>query len=137
MKFLEVKNAQICFEVVGESGPWITMINGHTRSRSDFKLISRKLAAGNRRVLIFDNRGSGSTLALRPFSFEDFCQDVLELWQHLGIQKSSVLGISMGGFIAQGLAERTDRIEKLILVSTAAKKSDVLSQNAWTSDSDL
>ncbi|KAJ9659350.1 hypothetical protein H2201_007375 [Coniosporium apollinis] len=75
--------------------------------------------------LIFDNRGIGeSGKPLMRYSTSSMAQDTIELLDHLGwtSQRSiHVIGISMGGMIAQELALRIpDRIASLSLVSTAA-----------------
>lgn len=134
MEYLKVKGAEICYQVVGESSRWITLINGHTRGKSDFKFLAKKLTDLGFKVLTFDNRGSGETIVRAPFSFVDLCQDVVDLWLHLGVERSSLLGISMGGFIAQGLVLSTNQVDKLILVSTAAKKAAVRSGLSWSKD---
>ncbi|EON63559.1 hypothetical protein W97_02787 [Coniosporium apollinis CBS 100218] len=75
--------------------------------------------------LIFDNRGIGeSGKPLMRYSTSSMAQDTMEILDHLGWtdQRSvHVIGISMGGMIAQELALRVpDRIASLSLVSTAA-----------------
>jgi 3-oxoadipate enol-lactonase len=125
MPILETSDAAIFFETHGESGHWVTLINGHTRSSSDFRMMARQLLeSGKFRVLLFDNRASGKSEARGQFTLSDMCADVRALWDHLLIPKSAVLGISMGGVIAQGLAiEVPTRVSKLILVSSAPEES--------------
>jgi pimeloyl-ACP methyl ester carboxylesterase len=51
--------------------------------------------------------------------------DVIGLMDHLGIKKAHILGISMGGMIAQQIAiHYPERINKLILGCTFASSSD-------------
>jgi pimeloyl-ACP methyl ester carboxylesterase len=75
--------------------------------------------------LVFDNRGIGSSS--KPtfrYSTSEMAKDVVELVDHLGWTDNRslhVIGISMGGMIAQELAMLIpDRICTLSLVSTAA-----------------
>lgn len=99
----------------------VTLINGHSRTHSDFKMMSKKLVMSGYDVLSFDNRGSGMSVADEGFSLDDMASDVVALWQHLGINRSHLLGISMGGMIAQVLASSSsDVVDHLILVSTAS-----------------
>lgn len=128
---MEVEGGILSYEIVGKSGEWITLINGYSRGKGDFKFLAQKLSNLGYRVLIFDNRGSGESKVRRPFTLDDMVSDVLRLWDHAGILKSNLLGISMGGFIAQSVLERSDRVLKLILVSTAARKSAVTRQSRW------
>jgi 3-oxoadipate enol-lactonase len=75
------------------------------------------------RVLRFDARGHGkSSTPSGPYSIEQFGGDVLELLNVLQIDRATFCGISMGGLIGQWLAlYAPTRVERLILVSTAAK----------------
>lgn len=76
--------------------------------------------------LIFDNRGMGeSDKPLLRYSTSEMARDALELLEHVGwIEDRSlhVVGISMGGMIAQELAYlEPKRIASLSLVSTCAE----------------
>jgi 3-oxoadipate enol-lactonase len=140
MAILETNGAKIYYETHGAGGHWVTLINGHTRSSSDFRMMSRILVdSGIFSVLLLDNRGAGRSESEGPFSIHDMCHDVHRLWDHLGIVTSSVLGISMGGFIAQGMAiSLPDRVKKLILVSTSSEESFIRQTGgAWTSEGTL
>jgi pimeloyl-ACP methyl ester carboxylesterase len=74
------------------------------------------------RVITFDNRGAGRTSAAdKPYSIAGMAEDLAALMDHLGIATASILGWSMGGYIAQELAIKyPQRVEKLILLATAA-----------------
>ncbi|KAI8807555.1 Alpha/Beta hydrolase protein [Cladochytrium replicatum] len=71
-------------------------------------------------VCIYENRGSGHTTAPTwKYRMSDMAQDAHDLLQHLGWNKCHVVGVSMGGMIAQELAERfPKRVESLVLAST-------------------
>lgn len=63
----------------------------------------------------------------RGHTTRDMARDLAEAMEQLGIQKASVLGVSMGGMIAQYLAiDRPEKVEKLILVVTAARPNPIL-----------
>lgn len=124
MPFIDVPNAQLYYETNGETGPWITLINGHTRSSKDFRLLARSLAEAGFQCLTFDNRGAGQTRALAAYTFTDMVQDVYALWEKFGIKKSFVVGISMGGMISEIIASERD-ISGLLLISTGAGQQDL------------
>lgn len=81
-------------------------------------------------VIVFDNRGHGlSSTASGSSSLEDFTDDAEALLNHLSIDKCIVVGLSVGGMIAQILASRMPtRIEKLILCDTRHK---IGNQQIW------
>jgi 3-oxoadipate enol-lactonase len=81
-------------------------------------------------ILRFDKAGHGlSTLNNSKYEIENYANDVLELMNFLNIQKAVIVGLSIGGIIAQYLAiHHAERIEKLILSNTAPK---VGSEEGW------
>ncbi|KAI9874266.1 MAG: hypothetical protein M1830_009943 [Pleopsidium flavum] len=76
--------------------------------------------------LVFDNRGIGeSDKPFSRYSSSEMAKDTVELLDHLGWtgkRQLHVIGISMGGMIAQELALLIpERIASLSLISTAAR----------------
>lgn len=71
------------------------------------------------RVIAPDGRGHGSSgKPDMPYSIKQFSQDLFEFMQKLEIQEAHLLGLSMGGAIAQQFAlDHPERIRSLILVS--------------------
>ncbi|MGH2514515.1 MAG: alpha/beta fold hydrolase [Ktedonobacterales bacterium] len=74
------------------------------------------------RTIALDHRDTGdSDLATGPYTTADQAEDAAAVLRALGIQRAAVVGISMGGFIAQELALlHPEMVEKLVLVSTSA-----------------
>jgi pimeloyl-ACP methyl ester carboxylesterase len=78
-------------------------------------------------VVSFDNRGTGHTSKpTGPYSMQMFANDTIGLMDHLRIDKAHILGISMGGMIAQHVAlSHPERVRKLVLSCTfAGRKGD-------------
>lgn len=72
------------------------------------------------RTIAFDNRGAGrSSIPQGPYRMEEFAEDALCLLDHLAVERAFVLGLSMGGMIAQELALLApDRVRALFLGCT-------------------
>jgi len=75
------------------------------------------------RLLRLDTRGHGSSSApAGDYSMQELSRDVIGLLDHLGIQRTNFVGISMGGMIGQVLAiEHPQRLELLILCDTSSR----------------
>lgn len=56
-------------------------------------------------TIVFDNRGAGrSSMPAGPYTMSQLAEDALHLLDHLCLEQTLVLGISMGGMIAQEFA---------------------------------
>jgi pimeloyl-ACP methyl ester carboxylesterase len=71
-------------------------------------------------VVRIDNRGTGfSRTARAPYTMADLAEDAAQVIQAAGADRATILGLSMGGMIAQELAFRhPDMVERLILVAS-------------------
>jgi pimeloyl-ACP methyl ester carboxylesterase len=74
------------------------------------------------RALAVDYRDVGdSDLAGKPYTIRELAEDVYGMAQALGIERASLVGISMGGFISLELAlARPEFVDRLVLVVTSA-----------------
>ena len=74
-------------------------------------------------IICYDTRGHGKSSAPNgPYSLAQLGQDVIDLLNHLHVDKAFFCGISMGGMTGQWLAiNHPDRFEHLLLCNTAAK----------------
>lgn len=74
------------------------------------------------RILRFDLRGHGaSDVPLAPYAMGTLIRDTERLMDHFALKDAVILGLSIGGLIAQGLAvKRLDLIRAMVLSNTAA-----------------
>jgi pimeloyl-ACP methyl ester carboxylesterase len=75
--------------------------------------------AARHQVITFDNRGVGASAGTTPASVEAMAHDAVAFIRALGLHKVDLLGLSMGGFIAQVIAhEAPQLVRKIILAGT-------------------
>lgn len=81
-------------------------------------------------VICYDTRGHGASSAPQgPYSIDQLGQDVVNLLDHLNIEKAALCGISMGGLTGQWLAiNRPERFNQVVVCNTAAK---IGQEQAW------
>jgi pimeloyl-ACP methyl ester carboxylesterase len=103
------------------SGPPLLLIAGIPAIADDWDPLARALAP-SRRVIAYDNRGSGSsTVTPGPYTTRQLAGDAVALLDALAIERADVFGMSMGGMIAQELALGwPERVRRLILGCTHA-----------------
>ncbi len=107
------------YETHGSGDP-LLLINGLGGDHSEW-LFQIPAFARCFRVVVFDNRGAGgSDTPPGPYSTAQMADDAAALLSHLGIGRAHILGVSLGGMIAQEVALRhPDRVLRLVLACTA------------------
>ncbi len=93
------------FDDTGGNGPVVLCLAGLTRNSSDFDYAMSSLSRA--RVIRMDYRGRGKSDWCDDFttySISREAKDVLELLDHLGLERTAILGTSRGGLIALTLA---------------------------------
>jgi pimeloyl-ACP methyl ester carboxylesterase len=114
--------ARIHYETFGTEGPWVVLIQGlGLSSRFWFDLPQRLVAdTPTCRVVVLDNRGVGRSD--RPpgvYQMAQMADDVAAVLDAQSIDRAYVVGISMGGMIAQHVALRhARRVAGLVLMAT-------------------
>lgn len=75
--------------------------------------------AAQRRVIAFDNRGVGASGGATPDYIEAMATDAVAFIRALGYDQVDLLGFSMGGFVAQVIAQTEPQlVRRLILAGT-------------------
>jgi pimeloyl-ACP methyl ester carboxylesterase len=75
--------------------------------------------AAKHRVITFDNRGVGASSGSTPTTIEEMARDAVTFIRALGLDQVDLFGFSMGGMIAQVIAqEEPQLVRKMILAGT-------------------
>ena len=128
----DVPGARLCAETFGDSADPAILLIGGIASAMDWwhEDFCRALAAGDspggpgRFVIRYDHRDTGRSRTDPPgapsYTGDDLAEDPVRLLDALGIGRAHVVGVSMGGGIAQQTAiEHPDRVASLTLMSTS------------------
>jgi len=109
---------KIAYKEVGTGDPLLLIMGWDGTLDLWDPLVVNTLAA-HYRVIIFDNRGMGrSTATEENFTIELFADDTANFMDALGLERTHILGWSMGTQIALELAlDHPEKVDKLILYS--------------------
>ncbi len=116
-----VRDISIYYEVLGGAGYPIILIHGYNSTKVEWDSSQLARLAADHRVVIFDNRGVGQTdKPTAPYTMPGFAADVVGLMDALAIDRAHLMGVSMGGMIAQHVAlGYPHRVAGLVLGCTA------------------
>jgi pimeloyl-ACP methyl ester carboxylesterase len=121
-KKIRVGDIDIGYRMFGSGDP-LFLIMGFKGTMDLWNQRFLQNLASQYRVIIFDNRGTGATSAgdiNKNSSILQYANDTAGLIDALGFKKASVLGWSMGGFIAQELTlKHPDKVDSLIVYATS------------------
>lgn len=125
-ELLRGHSAGLYAETFGERrDPAILLIGGGAASMDWWEAeFCRRLAEGMRFVIRYDHRDTGRSVHYPPgvpgYDFSDLVSDALGVLDALGISRAHVVGMSMGGAIAQHLAvDHPERLRSLTLISSS------------------
>ena len=124
MPSVGAEGAEIYYETTGDGDPILLIMGLGADSRG--WAMQMQAFAERYRVIAFDNRGVGkSSVPPPPYTTEQMARDALAVLDAEEIQRAHVLGVSLGGAIAQELVlAAPDRVRSLALGSTWAGPSD-------------
>ncbi|MHA1580203.1 MAG: alpha/beta fold hydrolase [Candidatus Freyarchaeota archaeon] len=116
---IRIGDIKMYYEIHGKGFP-LVMIMGLSANKDWWPPYVLEQFSKHFKVLVFDNRGAGRTDAPKiDYTIRMFADDTLGLMDALQIEEAHVLGVSMGGMIAQEFVlNYTDRVKKLVLCCT-------------------
>ena len=117
-QFAIINGIRICYDIKGE-GDSVILIHGFSDRKEHWRAQVGALSQ-HFKVIRMDNRGAGKSD--RPegeYTMELYASDIAGLMDYLGIDRSHIIGHSLGGMIAQNFAILyPEKVEKLILINT-------------------
>ena len=126
-QFVEAKGIHFTYRRFGKPGTVPIVLNQHYTGTMDYwdPAVTDGLAR-TREVILFNNAGVSSSSGETPASFAEMGANALAFIRALGLRQVDVLGISIGGFVAQEIAlQGGDLVRKLILVGTGHRGNDM------------
>ena len=125
-KIVHANGAELCVQTFGApTAPALLLVMGAAASmdwwEEDF---CARLAAGPRFVIRYDHRDTGQSASYAPgapgYTGDDLIADVIGVLDALDVGSAHVVGLSMGGALAQVLAlEHPERVASLTLIATS------------------
>jgi pimeloyl-ACP methyl ester carboxylesterase len=126
------KGVELCVQTFGDpESPAILLIGGAATSMDWWEEeFCERLASGPRFVIRYDLRDTGQSVSYEPgapqYGGPDLVTDAVGLLDALRLARAHVVGMSMGGGIAQRLAlHHADRVASLTLIATSPGGADL------------
>ncbi|WP_295044359.1 3-oxoadipate enol-lactonase [uncultured Paracoccus sp.] len=133
MPFIDLPTHRLHYRIdgAGADKPWLTFCNS---LGTDLHMWDAQVAglAGDFRILRYDRRGHGKSSAPRPpYDLADLGGDVIALLDALGIDRTHLCGLSIGGLTGQWLGIHVGaRFNCIVVCATAARIGTAESWNA-------
>jgi pimeloyl-ACP methyl ester carboxylesterase len=124
-KYIKANGIDLYSESFGDSSdPAILLIMGAMASAVWWpEEFCRQLAEHGRYVIRYDHRDTGRSVSYEPgqinYSVEDLADDAVEILNAYGIERAHLVGMSLGGFLAQLITLKyPDRVLTLTLIAS-------------------
>jgi pimeloyl-ACP methyl ester carboxylesterase len=111
--------------IIGPEKKWLVFIHGAGGAIATWKYQTEAFKPFFN-LLLLDLRDHGLSKNILPefqsYNFEIVCEDILEVMDHLGIEKAHFISLSLGSLILQQLNEqRPDLIDKMVMAGGVFK----------------
>jgi len=121
--YASVHGVELYYEVHGTGAPLVVLPVSFMTIELFGDLVPA--LARHHRVIAVEFQGHGHTTDIdRPFSYEQFADDVVALLDVLGIDQSDVYGYSLGGGVALQVGLRhPERVRKVVIASASSSSA--------------
>lgn len=118
MPFLQIHSSRLHYRVYGQGEP-LVLLHGLGSSGADWAFQAETLGA-HFQLIVPDLPGSGFSDASRGgFSIAQFASDVWRLLDELAIERTQIMGFSLGGAVAVEMAlQRQNAVARLMTINT-------------------
>ena len=123
IRFIEANGIRFAYRRFGKAGGVPIVFNQHYLGTMDYwdPAVTDGLAR-DREVILFNNAGVSSSCGEVPTTCEEMGANAVEFIRALALTQVDVLGISIGGFVAQEITlQAPELVRKLILVGTGPR----------------
>src|SRR5580700_11854561 len=123
MPVVHANGVDIHYRISGDGDETVVLINGVGDVLEGWAMQIDPLVAAGLRVITFDNRGVGrSSLPPGPYSSREMAADTKALADTLALSQFHLVGVSLGGLIAQEYAlSHPGDLRSVVLANTYAK----------------
>src|SRR6266481_3025755 len=138
-KSVDVNGTNFVFREIGKKGGVPVVFLHHlTAVLDDWDPRVVDGLAAKHHVIVFDNRGVGRSGGSTPKTVEEMARDAVTFIGALGFGKVDLLGFSLGGFVAQVIAQQQPGlVRKIILASNGQAAADDFLQRLKERTKDL
>src|SRR5258706_4719015 len=122
-QFVEANGTRFAYRRFGNPAGVPLVFNQHYTGTMDYwdPAVTDGLAS-DREVILFDNAGISGSSGEVPTNFEQMGANAITFIKALGLKRADVLGLSIGGMVAQGIALHAPAlVRRLILVGTGPR----------------
>jgi pimeloyl-ACP methyl ester carboxylesterase len=118
MQSTAIRGVKLVYEVLGKSGPWVTISPGGRRGLASDRALGALLAEAGFRVLVYDRRNTGASEIGFPGESESHeqAEDLLALLNALGTGPAYIAGCSSGSRLSLLLALHHPEAVKALLL---------------------
>lgn len=127
-QFVETGGVKYAYRILGDqAGTPLVLLASLGSAMDDWDPAITNGLAQKHKVILFDNRGVGSSTGQVPATIADMATDAVAFIKAMGFTKVDLMGFSMGGFITQQiLLTEPGLVRKAILTGTGPKGSEGL-----------
>ena len=119
-QFIDIGGLDLAYVEIAGSQPPLVLVHGFTDTSRSFSLLAPHLAG--HRLIMPDLRGHGASQAGRGCGVADFAEDIAGLIRRLRLDRSVVIGHSLGAMVAiETAARQPDLVGGLVVLAGTLK----------------